>query len=109
MQQEHPAPNSRAQRAPLTMEQLHAMLTKLQEQLSSTRNELQTTPNELNLAKTQLANTQAEFYRSLNPQSARLNEIDPQPLKAKDLSTDGLRTYKTTTLLLPTSKSLLSP
>lgn len=67
MQQEHPnAPTPRAQRAPLTMEQLHAMLTELHGQLSSTRNDLQTTQNELNSAKTQLASTQAELHRSLN-------------------------------------------
>jgi Retrotransposon gag protein len=83
MQQEHPASNPCAQRAPLTMEQLHAMLTELHGQLGSTRNELQTTQNELNLAKTQLANTQAEFHRSLNPSVSTPKRNRPPTFEGK--------------------------
>jgi CBS-domain-containing membrane protein len=67
MQQEHPMNNPRAQRVPFTMEQLHDMLTELHGQLGITRNELQATQNELNVAKAQMASTQDEFNRSLNP------------------------------------------
>jgi chromosome segregation ATPase len=67
MQQKHPnVPAQHAKRGPLTMEQIHAMLTELHGQLRSTRNDLQTTQNKLNSARTQLASTKSELHRSLN-------------------------------------------
>jgi hypothetical protein len=91
MQQEHPnLPTQHAQRRPLTMEQLHAMLTELHGQLRSTRNDLQTMKNELNSARTQLASTQAELHRSLNTPLSTPKRNNPQhsilPLKSSTIS-----------------------
>jgi Retrotransposon gag protein len=59
------------------------MLTELHGQLGSTRNELQTTQNELNVAKAQLASTQDELNRCLNPSVSTPKRNRPPTFEGK--------------------------